>query len=74
LVGPDVANEQVRAMTFIRPKFKTFTHEHEDLINNEYWYNHGRPALGKSFSKQKTIQRHHRYPSPRRKARDQGRQ
>jgi hypothetical protein len=58
LVGPDVANEQVRAMTFIRPKFKTFTHEHEDLINNEYWYNHGRPALGKSFSKQKTIQRH----------------
>jgi hypothetical protein len=58
LVRQDVANEQVRAMTFIHPKFKTFTHEHEEVINNECWYNDGRPSLGRSFSKQKTIQRH----------------
>ena len=41
-------------MTFIRTKFKTFVHEHEEVINNEYWYNDDRPSLGKSFSKQKT--------------------
>ena len=46
-------------MTFIRPKFKTFTHEHEEVINNEAWYNDGPPLLGMSFSKAKTIQRHH---------------
>ena len=46
-------------MTFIRPKFKTFAHEHEQVINNKYWYNDGPPALGKSFSAAKTAQRHH---------------
>src|SRR5271169_35344 len=46
-------------MTFIRPKFKTFIHEHEEVINNEYWYSDGPPLLGKSFSRAKTTQRHH---------------
>ena len=44
-------------MTFIREKFKTLTHEHKEVINNEYWYNDGPPLLGTSFSKAKTTQR-----------------
>lgn len=44
-------------MTFIREKFKTLTHEHKEVINNEYWYNDGPPLLGTSFSKAKTAQR-----------------
>ena len=46
-------------MTFIRPRFKTFTYEHEEVINDEYWYNDGPPLLGTSFSKAKTTQRHY---------------
>ena len=46
-------------MTFIRPKFTTYTHEHKEVINNEYWYNDGPPLLGTSFSKAKTTQRHY---------------
>jgi len=45
-------------MRFIRPQFKTFIHEHEGVINNEYWYNDGPPLLGRSLSKAKTQQRH----------------
>jgi hypothetical protein len=47
-------------MPIIRPTFTTWIHEHEQIINNEYWYNDGLPALGKSFSAAKTAQRHHR--------------
>jgi len=47
-------------MPFIRPKFRTFIHEHQEVINNERWYNDGPPLLGKAFSKKKTIQRHHK--------------
>jgi hypothetical protein len=46
-------------MPFIRPKFKTLIREHQEVINNEYWYNDGPPLLGRSFSKAKTQQRHH---------------
>ena len=46
-------------MTFIRPQFTTFIHGHKEVINNEYWYNDGPPALGKSFSKAKTTRRHY---------------
>ena len=45
-------------MAFIRPKFKTFTHEHKEVINNEAWYNDGPPLLA-MFSAAKTTQRHH---------------
>jgi hypothetical protein len=46
-------------MPFIRPKFKTLIREHQEVINNEYWYNDGPPLMGRSFSKAKTQQRHH---------------
>ena len=46
-------------MPFGRPQFKTFIHEHKEVINNEAWYNDGPPLLGISFSAAKTIQRHH---------------
>ncbi len=46
-------------MSFIRLQFKTFIHEHKEVISNEYWYNDGPPALGKSFSAAKTVRRHH---------------
>jgi hypothetical protein len=47
-------------MPFIRRKFRAHIHEHQEVINNEHWYNDGPPSLGKAFSKEKTIQRHHK--------------
>jgi len=47
-------------MSFIDPKFRVFVHEHQEVINNEHWYNDGPPLLGKAFSKEKTLQRHHK--------------
>lgn len=46
-------------MPFSRPQFKTFIHEHKEVINNEYWYNDAPPLLSRSFSAAKTTQRHH---------------
>ena len=45
-------------MSFIRPQFTTFIHEHKQVISNEHWYDDGPPALDKSFSAAKTAQRH----------------
>jgi hypothetical protein len=45
-------------MPFIRRKFTPFIHEHQEVINNEYWYNDGPPLLGRLFNAEKTIQRH----------------
>ena len=59
-------------MPVIRPKFQTFTREHEGVIRNEYWYDDGPPMVGMSFTAARTKQRWH--PLPRRKTRDEGRQ
>ena len=45
-------------MPAIRPTFREHAQEHQEVINNEYWYNDGPPLLAKAFSKAKTTQRH----------------
>jgi hypothetical protein len=38
LVRKDVANEQVRAMSFIHPKFRARVKAHKTVIGDEGWF------------------------------------